>query len=103
MSMGTWQESEDESDIECVLYVFVTLTNCTKATIELPDSVPGNSVLHDQSHYTLEAKKARHELSVTNVKPLDEKLVRDIVDTLEEDLDDHESGMGRATGEEVLI
>ena len=45
ISMGYWQEHENDPDIEDVLYLFATLTNVTKATIQLPESAPDNSYI----------------------------------------------------------
>lgn len=49
MSMSPWQELEDIPDIEHVLYLFADLSNTTKYTIKLPDSVKSNSALQDMA------------------------------------------------------
>lgn len=102
MSMGYWQLEED-SDIEYVLYVFATLTNCTKATIRLPESLPPNSFLRDEyESITLQELKVRHEQSMINVDLLDEELVNTVVEILEQDLNDLEFYIKQDTGRKSL-
>ena len=89
MSMGYWQELKHIPDIEYVLYLFATLTNCTKATIRLPDSLPAPSFLPYGHEDTLQELKFKVEQSMINVNLNDEEFVniaKDVVDILEVDL-----------------
>lgn len=101
-SMGYWQELEDDPDIEYVLYLFATLTNCVEATIRLPESLPPNSFLRDEYEPTLQELKVRHEQSMMNVNLLDEELVSDVVEILEQDLNDEELYIKQDTGRKSL-
>ena len=98
MSMGPWHEHADGLGIQFVLYLFATLSNLTRATIQLPGSIPDNLFLHKESKSTLQDMKARHEQSMMNHKLLDEEYVKWFVEVLEEDLDEEEMCMRQATG-----
>ncbi len=102
MSMGYWQELEDESDIEYVLYLFATLTSCAKATIRLPESLPPSSLLRDEYELTLQELKVGHEQSMINVNLLDEEFVNLVVEVLEDDLNVQEVYIKKDTGRKSL-
>lgn len=91
---GLLAETRDTPDIEYVLYVFATLTNIPKATIELPDSIASNFTLQDMT--------ARHEQSMMNVNLVDEEFVNEMVELLEEDLNDSEPYIRQDTGRKSL-
>lgn len=96
--MGPWHEHADGPDIEFVLYLFATLSHVTRATIQLPGSIPDNLFLQKESKSTLQDMKARHEQSMMNHKLLDEGYVKWFVEVLEVDLDEEEMCMRQATG-----
>lgn len=54
------------------------------------------------SEDSLQELKSRHEQSMTNIKPLDEEFINDVVETLEEDLNDNDLYIRRDTGRKSL-
>ena len=106
MSMGYWQELQGNSDIQYVFYSLVTLTNCTKAIIQLPESLPPNSFLRDKQEprlqRTLQEHKVMHEQSMTDINVLGKELVNEIFELLERHLNDQELYIKRDTGRKSL-
>lgn len=98
-SMGWWQEQNGEPDIEYVLELFATLSNITKASIELPRSVSTEFSLYGLS---LKEYKARFERIMMKVDPIDQEDVEVDIGILENELTEEQWDMQRATGRKSL-